>query len=110
MNEISFFKLYESSSKAGNDFWFKPHAPEASLEIIQRGLEIRADRTDGNTFWDDFVAVFGQNTEEAAKLLDVPRDRIAHWPQKIRRLLDMIRDQNDNTDKKKADMLPTGGF
>jgi len=110
----SFYNLFESSQRnaAGKDFWFKPSSDDEGSEIIQRGLEIRADRTDGNTFWDDFIGVFGQNTDEAAKLLGVPRDKVAKWPGKIRRLLDMVRQENesDEAKKKKATMLPTGKF
>lgn len=107
----SFYNLFEGSQReAGKDFWFKPPADNEGAEVIQRGLEIRADRTDGNSFWDDFIGVFGQNTEEAAKLLGVPRDKVAKWPGKIKRLLDIVRQENadDETKNKKAHMMPTG--
>jgi hypothetical protein len=108
----SFFNMYEAAQRdTGKDFWFKPPAADdEGTEVIQRGLEIRADRTDGNTFWDDFIGVMGQNTEEAAKLLSVPRDKVAKWPGKIKRLLDMVRQENvdKETKKKKAHMMPTG--
>lgn len=109
----SFYHLFESSQRdAGKDFWFKPPADDEGAEVIKRGLEIRADRTDGNTFWDDFIGVFGQNTDEAAKLLGVPRDKVAKWPGVIKRLLDSVRQENESEEakKKKAHMLPTGNF
>ena len=110
----SFFNLYESSQKeAGKDFWFKPDDNDEGVEVIKRGLEIRPDRTEGNTFWDDFIGVFGQNTEDAAKFLGVPRDKIAKWPGKVRRMLDSVRSQNENEEakkNKKAHMLPTGNY
>lgn len=109
----SFYSLFEGSQKeAGKDFWFKPPQDDQGLEMIQRGLEIRSDRTDGNTFWDDFISVIGQNTEDAAKLLGVSHDKIARWPGKIHRMLDMVRAENENDDdkKKKSHMLPTGNL
>ncbi len=105
----SFFDLYENHQReAGKDFWFKPSSDEEGAEVIRRGLEIRVDRTDGNTFWDDFIGVLGQNTEEVSKLLGVPRDKVSKWPGKIKRLLDIVRQENDNDNKKKAHMLNTG--
>jgi hypothetical protein len=105
----SFFDLYESSQReVGKDFWFKPPSDDEGKEVIQRGLEIRSDRTDGNSFWDDFIGVFGQNTDEAAKLLGVSRDKVAKWPDKIKRLLDNVRSENDNEGDGKNQMLPTG--
>lgn len=107
----SFYSIYESSkNRPGQDYWFKPEAPDSGYEIIKKGLELRPDREDGETFWDDFITLLGQNTDEAAKLLGVPKDKIARWPGKIKKVLEMIRKENDNgEDKKKATMLPTGG-
>lgn len=105
----SFYDLYENS-QTGRDLWFKPNHADTGYDIIKKGLEFRADREDGETFWDDFIAILGQNTEDAAKLLDVPREKIARWPGKIKKVLDMVREENDNEDKdkKKSTMIPTG--
>lgn len=100
---MSFFSLYESSRQ---DNWFKSD-DDGGFEVIQKGLELRSDRTDGNTFWDDFIAIFGQNTDEAAKLLGVPQDKVAKWPNKIKKLLTMVRQENDDY-KKKSHMIKTG--
>ena len=109
----SFYSLFEGSQKeAGKDFWFSPTAHDEGNEIIKKGLEIRPDRSDGNTFWDDFLAVFGQNTEQASKFLEIPRDKISKWSTKVKKLVDIIRAENESDEekKKKDHMLPTGNF
>lgn len=103
---LSFHSLYESSQQP-RDTWFKPKA-DPGYDIIKKGLEVRPDRTDGETFWDDFIAIFGQNSDEAAKLLDVSRDKVASWPGKIKKALDIARRETENEDPKKKTMLPTG--
>lgn len=107
----SFFRLFEDSrGDAGKDFWYPSDDSEGNQEIIKRGLEIRSDRKDGKTFWDDFMAVFGQNLDEAEKLLDVPRDKISQWNGRIRKVLVKVRSESDEEGKshKKKLMLPTG--
>jgi len=106
----SFYQLCENIKR---DLWFPPteELEEDSLEVIQRGLEIRSDRSDGNTFWDDFISVIGNNTEATSKLLGVSPDRLARALQKIKSGLKKVRESNDQTDsakKKKNQMLPTG--
>lgn len=109
----SFHKLYEELNHK-RDLWFShpgEDVGEESLALIQRGLEIRSDRTDGNTFWDDYITVFGNNPDAASKLLGVSPDRIAKSIKQIKEALKKIRESNDQTDstkKKRSEMLPTG--
>lgn len=77
------------------------------MSVIKRGLEIRPDRTDGNTFWDDFVTVLGNNSEGASKLLGVSRDVVSGWSSKIKAALDRVREENESDDTKK-NMIQTG--
>ncbi len=107
----SFFRLFEDSRSAGKDFWYPADDVEGGQELIKRGLEIRTDRKDGKTFWDDFLAVFGQNLDEAERLLGVPRDKIAQWGGRVRKVLNTVRaetDEESRNDKKKKVMMPTG--
>lgn len=108
----SFQKLCEESRSNGRDFWDKGPKNDAELDerakdIILRGLEIRPDRSDGETFWDDFMTVFGNNSEAASSLLGVSVSSISRWSHKIRKALEEVRKENDQTDKRKT-MLPTG--
>ncbi len=110
-NMASFYSLYESSqTTAGKDTWFKPADVDTGYDIIKKGLQIRPDRLDGESFWDDFIAVLGQNTEEASKLLGVSRDKIAGWTSKIKKAMDVAKRETENEEagKKKKTMLPTG--
>lgn len=107
----SFYKLCEDA-KVGRDFWtggLKNNDPEgnpASKQMVLRGLEIRPEREEGSTFWDDFISVMTGNAEGASKLLGVPQDTIAKWPQTIRELLNQVRDEN--AEKERSDMVKTG--
>jgi cobalamin biosynthesis Mg chelatase CobN len=107
----SLLKLWEQSAQ-GRDFWDKKrgnheHLDEEAMQIISRGLEVRPDRTDGNTFWDDFMSVISNNSEGASKLLGVNRDTIAKWNQRIREGLKRIREENAAKDSK-DNMTQTG--
>ncbi len=98
-------------SNPGRDFWDKKrpesHLDDQSISLIKRGLEVRPDRSEGNSFWDDFITVIGNNSEGAAKLLGVSRDVVAGWSSKVREGLNRVRDENDNEDKK-PEMSKTG--
>lgn len=107
----SFYKLWEDA-KVGRDFWtggLKNNDAEsdpASKQMVLRGLEIRADREEGSTFWDDFISVMTGNSEGASKLLNVSQDTIAKWPQTIRELMKKVRDEN--AEKERSDIIKTG--
>lgn len=114
-NMASFQKLCESMKRPlGQDFWQKPPeddpVSDKAMDMIQRGLEIRADRTDGETFWNDFITVIGNNPDDASELFGIPRERISSWSKKIKDALKQTRKDNASADdkKKKTEMLPTG--
>lgn len=89
----------------GRDFWDNKKSQELddnAMRVIKRGLEIRAERSDGKTFWDDFMNVLGNNSEGASSLLEVSPDMIAKWSTKIRKALDKSHEDNE------GDMIKTG--
>ena len=93
----------------GRDFWHSHQDDEVNDEqaknVILRGLEIRPDRTEGNTFWDDFVAVISNNGEGASRLLGVSSDVISGWSNKIKTAVKKVREDNASDD---TEMKPTG--
>jgi len=106
----TFRKLCELANQPGRDFWDhkksdKSHLDDQSMSVIHRGLEIRPDRTEGNTFWDDFVSVLGNNSEGASKLLGVSTDIIAGWSSRIKEGLAKTREDNEG---EKKPMVKTG--
>jgi hypothetical protein len=84
-----------------------PELDEQAMSMILRGLEIRPDRTDGNTFWDDFYAVIGNNSEGASHLFGVSSEVISGWSGKIKAAVKKVREENA-TDDDKAKMTQTG--
>ena len=96
--------------KPGQDFWDhkkddKLQIDDQAMSVIQKGLNIRPDRADGNTFWHDFITVIGNNTEEAASLFGINSNVVATWSGKIRKALKEVKEENSPNDKK---MTPTG--
>jgi hypothetical protein len=106
----SLLRLWEQT-KDGRDFWDDKEKSvelnKEAMQVLQRGLEIRPDRLEGNTFWDDFISVLGNNSDGAANLLGVGRDVISKWSSLIRTGLKKIREDNAS-EKKKNDMIQTG--
>lgn len=105
----SFQSICESRS-LGRDFWdVKRNASEVdekAKQVILRGLEIRPQREDGQTFWDDFISVISNNGENAAALLGVTSDVVSKWSSKIRDIVDKVRDENSSSER--SDMTQTG--
>ncbi len=106
------FGYLSEAAAIGRDYWFKPVRSTdlaAADKLIERGLAARPDRADGETFWDDFIDVFGTNAEQAAALLGVSPDLVARWPDRVRKALGRVREGEVPKGKKgKAVMLPTG--
>lgn len=111
----SFYKLYDDmvrAKRAEKKLLAESEAPDVDDQIkaiINRGIEIRPDRADGQTFWDDFLKVINGNPDAASKLLGVSRETMAQWPSKIREALAVIRAGNDHAGKKKKKTMLTTG-
>jgi hypothetical protein len=79
----------------------RDQSTDDSVEAVRSGMNIRSD------FWDDFIQLTG-NAAALSVLLDVPKDKIAGWSQKIMDVLATIQ-QADNADPDgRAKTLPTG--
>ena len=59
---------------------------------IQKGIDIR--HPGSPDFWDDFIRLCS-NPDALASLLDVSRDKIVSWPQKIKSLRDKVPQDRD---------------
>jgi len=102
MHSNSFHKLWEDlngdASEAGLD--------DETRSFVERGLQIRPDRGEGDTFWDDFMLIFGNNMSAAASFLGVSVSCLSRWPGKIKSALEQIR--KENKPKERSDMTHTG--
>lgn len=108
----SFRTVCEAMRRPGQDFWDRgkddsSEIDEKSMSVILRGLEIRPDRTEGNTFWDDFISVFTNNSDGASKLLGIKPEVISGWAGKIREGVKRAREETAASDER-ADMIQTG--
>jgi hypothetical protein len=73
---------------------------EKSIQAIKAGLNISED------FWENFISVSG-NSDALAMLLQVPREVVTSWAGRIRKLIEKVKNQDDNSDAKKK-ILKTG--
>lgn len=104
----SFRKMCEDM-RPGRDFWDRRRDHDGGLDeramaVITRGLEVRPERSDGDTFWDDFVSVIANNSDDAAHLLGVSSSTISRWAARIREGLDLARERNSGD----TEMVQTG--
>lgn len=76
------------------------------LRLITKGIEIRPDRKDGKTFWDDFLSVLTANPEVTAKLLNIRKESISTWRSKINKLLPRVKEATKEKHRKNT-MLST---
>lgn len=100
----SFQKLWEDS----RDNWYPAQTDEQgknAMDVIHRGMEMRPDRADGATFWDDFMSIAGSNSQGLSDLLGVGQDVVNSWSGKIRKGLESAKNKPDD---KKTKMLSTG--
>lgn len=100
------FRMICEAMQPGRDFWDNRSSAgdldDMAMSIIKRGLEIRPDRADGDTFWDDFINVISNNSESASRLLGVNSSVISKWTTRIRKAVDEVRDQNAGDDMVKT--------
>ena len=81
-----------------------------AIEAIKKGLDLRSNVKEGQTFWDDFMRVTG-NAKALAHLLGVSEVEVASWRQKVNRYYKqvMAERKNDEQNKQKRNkMINTG--
>lgn len=74
------------------------------LTAIRNGLHLRKKEECGN-FWDDFISVCN-NSSALAALLGVRSEQVSSWPNKIRKALEEV-EEEENQDKK-PELIHTG--
>lgn len=91
MNEDSFLESEDSRNE------------EKCIAAIRSGLKIDEE------FWDEFLRVCN-NTEVLSKLFEIPKERIAKWPSRIRKYLELTKriDSDEQAMSKKAKLISTG--
>jgi hypothetical protein len=100
----TFRKLLEDLDKVGADRWDeKPPSNdlgEDSINLIKRGIELRPDISEGQTFWDDLLNLFGANRASAAKLFGVDQASIDSILMHVRKALTKVQQEKTTTDSK----------
>jgi len=78
-----------------------------AMEAIRSGLHLR--KKDCGDFWEDFIAVCG-NADAMSALLEVPKEKVTGWHNKIREMLDKADEADNDSEKsgKKREQIPTG--
>lgn len=76
------------------------------LRAIRNGMNLRKE--DCGSFWDDFVTVCG-DADGMADLLEVPREKIASWPSKVKEALEQVESSDSEDDGKKSELMSTDG-
>jgi hypothetical protein len=77
-----------------------------AMEAIRSGLHLR--KKECGNFWEDCISVCG-NADAMSALLEVPKEKVTGWHNKIREMLDKVEeDEGDEKDSKKREQIPTG--
>ena len=77
-----------------------------SMDVVRSGMNLRSPEC--GDFWDDFINLSG-NSEALSELLEVPRDKVATWSEKIRATIEKVNKADDQeSSDKKSDSMSTG--
>ena len=76
-----------------------------SMEAIRTGMHLR--KPGQNDFWDDFLNLIG-NADSIAELLEIPKDKIASWPSKIKQIREKVHRADHQERPDKASVIKTG--
>lgn len=81
-----------------------------AVEAIKKGLDLRSNVKEGQTFWDDFMRVTG-NARALGHLLGVDPVQVMKWRERVNKYYKqvMAERKNDEQNKQKRNkMIPTG--
>jgi len=81
-----------------------------AVEAIKKGLDLRSNTKEGQTFWDDFMRVTG-NAEALGHLLGVDPTQVAKWRGKVNKYYRQVmadRKSEDLNKNKRNKMVSTG--
>lgn len=81
-----------------------------AVEAIKKGLDLRSNMKEGQTFWDDFMRVTG-NATALGHLLGVDPTQVAKWRARISRYYKevMADRKNDEQNKQKRNKMVNTG-
>jgi hypothetical protein len=97
-------QLMENSALQGNK------DDNLAIEAIKKGLDLRSNTKEGQTFWDDFMRVTG-NSKALGHLLGVDPVQVMKWREKVKKYYDQVKSdrKTDELNKNKRNrMINTG--
>lgn len=81
-----------------------------AVEAIKKGLDLRSNTKEGQTFWDDFMRVTG-NAKALGHLLGVDPVHVMKWREKVNRIYKQVLAdrKNDELNKNKRNKMTNTG-
>jgi hypothetical protein len=81
-----------------------------AIEAIKKGLDLRSNTKEGQTFWDDFMRVTG-NSKALGHLLGVDPLQVTKWRERVNRYYKqvMAERKNDEQNKQKRNKMVNTG-
>lgn len=86
------------------------HDDNLAIEAIKKGLDLRTNTKEGQTFWDDFMRVTG-NAKALGNLLGVSEVEVMSWRGKVKKYYDQVRAERQREElnkNKRNKMINTG--
>ena len=83
----------------------KSESDTLALEAMRNGRNLR--KPNCGDFWEDFITICN-NPESVAALLGVSKENVTGWATKIREAQEKLDQEEDHSDKKRSEVLPTG--
>lgn len=81
-----------------------------AVEAIKKGLDLRSNTKEGQTFWDDFMRLTG-NSKALGHLLGVDQIQVTKWRSRINQYLKQVladRKNDELNSNKRHQMINTG--